>query len=66
MDSQEMQRKMQLGTIKDTKEKETPKEEQLNNKENICYTCLFGAVLGISALAIGYLVLSTAVAYAIP
>lgn len=66
MDSQEMQSKMQLGNIKDTKEKETPNEEKLSNMENICYTCLFGAALGISALAIGYLVLSTAVAYAIP
>jgi hypothetical protein len=62
----ELQSNMQLGRIEDTEEKETPEGEQLNSPKHICYTCLIGSVLGISVLAICYLVLLTAYAYAIP
>ena len=45
---------------------QTPDEETFNRQENRCISCIFGTILGISALAILYLTIMTAVAYAIP
>ena len=66
MDSAEVQDIQPSGNIKGTEEKETQNGEQVSKHKHICYTCLFGTVLGISALAVCYLVLFTAIAFAIP
>jgi len=66
MDSAKVQDIQPAGNIQVTEEKEVQDGEQLNTRKHICYSCLFGSALGISALAIGYLVLFTAFAYAIP
>jgi len=47
-------------------EMEAPNEDQSNERTDLCLTCLFGSILGLSALAVCYLVLLTGVAYAIP
>jgi hypothetical protein len=45
---------------------EAKDEDGSNERKDLCASCIFGGILGISALAICYLAFMTAVAYAIP
>lgn len=52
--------------LKRIEEMEAQHEDRSNERKDLCLTCLFGTILGVSVLAVCYLIVLTGAAYAIP
>ena len=66
MYSKEPQGQPNAQIYKRIEEMEEQHEDRSHEQKDICLTCLFGTILGVSVLAVCYLVLLTGAAYAIP
>lgn len=66
MYSKEPQGNQNARIAKRIEEMEAQNEDRPNERKDLCLTCLFGTILGVSVLAVCYLVLLTGAAYAIP
>lgn len=66
MYSKETQGNQNAKIRKRIEEMEAQHEDRSNERKDFCLTCLFGTILGVSVLAVCYLIVLTGAAYAIP